>query len=528
MLNLLIADDEEEIRMGILNTIKWEENGIHICGLAGNGKETIEKIEQLHPEIVLLDIRMPVLGGLQVLEHINRHRYGIKTIILSGYDHFSYAQTAIKNGASDFLLKPCQPEEILSTVLKVKAQVEEELGKDTLLQGLKIRFNESLPLLKEIYLTKLLRSGGRQKLNFSENARLYGINLNDADISAAVIKIDDSPDYTGWSSSDDDELFKFAVKNIAGEILSAALKCEIIQSNDEIIAIYNNGNYGPIYELFDEVREYVRKFMRFTVSIGIGGKCRNVENLPVSYAEALKSIEATFSTGGNAVIKYEDIKEFDSCQSDYPVHEEAEILNAVVSGKPENVEGKLRDFFTVLGRANFSKDLLLKSSLALMMSLYHLCIEKNIDTEDIFGNFQLSISSFLKCNSLSLLEARLTELSGALCRKLGNKMNSNKIIEQSVAFIDKNFNKDLNLETVAGNVFITSGYLSLLFKQKLGINFVDYLHKVRIMKACELMKDMQLKTYEIAYKVGFNDEKYFSQLFKKYTSMTPTQYKSTL
>lgn len=86
----------------------------------------------------------------------------------------------------------------------------------------------------------------------------------------------------------------------------------------------------------------------------------------------------------------------------------------------------------------------------------------------------------------------------------------------------------MNLETVSSKVYITPGYLSLLFKQKLGINFIDYLHKVRIIKACELMKDLHLKTYEVAYKVGFIDEKYFSQLFKKYTSMTPTQYKSTL
>lgn len=528
MISLMIIDDEEEIRMGISRTIEWEANDISICGLAENGKEAIEKIELFHPEIILLDIRMPVVSGLQVLEHIKSHRYPTKSIILSGYDDFSYAQTALKNGASDFLLKPCQPQEILETVLKVKSLVEEEKVQNDILQGIKARFNESLPLLKEIYLTKLIKSDGKQKLNFLENAKLYKIDLTDAGISAAVIKIDDNAAYWEQNSSDDVELFKFAIKNIAGELLSSKLHCEVFQSNDEIIALFNDENNGQIFGLLEEVQENIMRYFKFSISIGIGRTCASIDNLGGSYAEALKAIEAAFFAGCNSIIKYEDIKEFNSDDTTYPIHEEIEILSTIKSGKSEELEEKINGFFKGLNKTGFSKDILLKSSLALLMSLYHLCIEKSIETEDIFGNLQLSISSFLKFDSLATVKARLIELSSAICQKLNTKRNFNKIIEQTLKYIDSNFNRDISLESVANVVFITPGYLSLLFKQTMGINFIDYLHKTRIEKACEFMKNLHLKTYEIAYKVGYSDEKYFSQLFKKYTSMTPTQYRGTL
>ena len=530
MIKLMIIDDEEEIRMGISRTIEWEANDISICGLAENGKEAIEKIELLHPEIILLDIRMPVVSGLQVLEYIRSHHYPTKSIILSGYDDFSYAQTAIKNGASDFLLKPCQPQEILETVLKIKTLVEEEKVQNEMLQGIKVRFNESLPVLKEIYLTKLIKNDAGRKLNYLENAKLYKINLTDTGISAAVIKIDDAPACTEINSSADAELFKFAIKNIAGELLSSKLPCEVFQNNDEIVALCNGAGSDQVIELLEEVQANIMKYFKFSISIGVGRTYSGIEHLGTSYSEAMKSMDAAFFLGCGSIIKYDDIKElYTSEETTYPIHEEIEIIGAIKSGQCEELEERVNDFFKGLSKTGFSKDTLLKSSLALLMSLYHLCIEKSIETDDIFGNLQSSVGSFLKYDSLVSVKTRLIELSTAICQKLNQKKNSNKIIEQTLKFIDDNFYKDISLDTVANVVYITPSYLSLLFKQTMRINFVDYLHKARIEKACEYMKrNVHLKTYEIAYKVGYNDEKYFSQLFKKYTSMTPTQYKSTL
>jgi two-component system response regulator YesN len=119
-MKLLIVEDEIEIRNGIKNVIDWTSNNIIICGTAENGKEALKLINDLEPDIMLLDIRMPVMNGLEVLKHLTEINSNVKSIILSGYDDFSYVQQALQLGVCDYLLKPCEPNEILSTVLRVK------------------------------------------------------------------------------------------------------------------------------------------------------------------------------------------------------------------------------------------------------------------------------------------------------------------------------------------------------------------------------------------------------------------------
>jgi two-component system response regulator YesN len=528
MIRLMIVDDEEEIRQGIKNTIEWEANGVQICDTAENGKEAVEKIDRLQPEIILLDIRMPVMSGLQVLEHIKACHYSTKSIILSGYDDFAYAQSALKNGASDFLLKPCLPQEILETVLKVKALVEEEKGKKELLDGLKTRFHESLPFLKQMYLTKLLKKIQRQKVDFIENSALYKINLENRDISAALIRIDEFSAFAAQNSYEDAELYKFAIWNIADEILGAKLKCEIFQLYDDIVALINGRDRCELSGLLNEVKDNILKHLGLSISIGLGSACESIDTVYLSYDEAVKAIDFAFFAGPNSITEYEDIKELISYESAYPIHEETELLNSIKSGKSSELEENIEAFFKGLSRANYSKDVLLKSGMALLMSIYHLGIEKSIDPEEVFGNMQTTISDFLKLNSLASVKAKLYQLAYTSCEKLNNKKSSNKVVEKALQFISNNYNKDISLETVANEVFITPSYLSLLFKQTMAENFIDYLHKVRIEKACELLKNLRYKTYEVASMVGYNDVKYFSQLFKKYTSMTPSEYKSSL
>lgn len=261
MLKLLIADDEEDIRKGIRNNVDWEANGIIICGEAEDGDEALGIIKEKNPDILIIDIRMPGTNGLEVLEAIYTSRRSIRSIILSGYDDFTYAQKAIKLGASDYLLKPCRSKDILESVLKIKAKIEAE----------------------------------------KERTQSTG------------------------------------------------------QSNG-------------------------------------------------------KQIEVNTTVSGTS-----------------------DTINTVKTG--------------------------------------------------------------------------------------------NKVISCALKFIEENFEKDLTLEMVSQKVFVNPKYLSTLFKQVVGENFVDYIQKVRVEKACELLKDISLKTYEVAYKVGYIDDKYFCQIFKKIKGITPGQYR---
>jgi two-component system, response regulator YesN len=530
MIKLLIVDDEEEIRSGIRDIIDWESNDICVCGEASNGVEALKLIDELSPDILLIDIRMPVKNGLEVIEAIAERKLSVRSIVLSGYDDFSYAQKSMKFGASDYLLKPCRPQEILDTVLKVKASIELENNKKKVYENLKIHFNKTLPVLKEKYLTRMITPEKKRLDKVQEDFLDLQIGLELKSFAVIVERIDRFSVLCESNNSKDIELFKFAVKNITEEILGAEYKCEVFEYNNDLVTIvnvYNQECISTISALANDIKTNISKLLGFSVSIGIGRYYEDINNIHLSYNEALKSIEAVFFMGPDSVIKYEDIFDCFESEACYPVNEEKEILQCIKLGNTEKLVLALDEFFNALCPEKLLKDHLIRSCTALALSLYHLCIEMNIETGNTFSHNFSFLSEIQKLENLEQLKIKLYKLSETIAEKVNSKKGGNKIIDSALKFINENYSSDLSLETVAKNVYITSGYLSLLFKQVVGVNFVDYLHKVRIEKACETLKNFRFKTYEVSSKVGYSDEKYFTQIFKKYTGMTPTQYRDS-
>ena len=531
MIKLIIVDDEEEIRDGIKSIIDWENNGICICGEAGNGREALDIIRKSAPDIALIDIRMPIMDGLQILEEIARESLPVKSIILSGYDDFAYAQKAIKLGASDYLLKPCRPQEILETVLKVRKLIENEAGRKEMLTRIKLQFAESLPLLKEKLLMRIIREEQVDTHRLWDKFRLFGMNLEDGKMAVIIIRIDRFPSVFDSLSNNDTELMKFAIKNIAEETLREKYRCEVFECSDDIVAVINPGIFpmdDADMQLLNRVKGNIRDHLGFTVSIGVGKSYDGIGFINRSYNEALSSINAKFFMGEDTIIRYEDICCGQLDETVYPFNEEKSVLNSLKIGDSKGYETSFEEYFNVIGRCGSSRSVYVKCCQALLMSVCHLCIETNISINEILGQNFTFLDEISTIDSVGQLKAEMHRVLDKAFHEVNSRRHCNKIVEMSLKFIDENYYKDLNLETVANHVLITPGYLSLLFKQSLGINFVDYLHKIRVEKACKELKDVRLKMYEVASRVGYNDEKYFCQIFKKLTGLTPTQFRETL
>jgi len=529
MVRLLIVDDEEEIRTGIRDLIDWETNGIQVCGEASSGMEALKCVDETEPDIMLVDIRMPIMSGLEVIESLSSGKQHIKTIILSGFDDFLYAQKALKLGTFDYLLKPCRPEEILDTVLKAKALIEAERKKKEVLSRYKLQLSESLPILKEKFLTRLVKGEYKYIGNIKTKFEFFKMGIHPGNIKVGIVRIDDYFSMLNRFSNEDMELMKFAVKNITGELIGSRFNCDVFESNDDIIAIINidEEQKSSFQSILDEIRQKIKSFLGFAVSIGVGNYYSSIDDLQHSYDEALEALEIRFFSGEDCVIHYEDISCFEEMKNSFPLIEERDILNCIKFGNEKNLHLQFEAFFSEISSKSNSKEHFLKSGMALLFSIYHLCIEKGIDTDEFWGQYS-PFDEIAKLDTVGKLKAKLWDIVKFAYDKFNNKKNSNKLIELATKFIKQNYYKDIGLDTVAHEIYITPGYVSLLFKQSLGTNFVDYLHKTRIEKACEILKDIRLKTYEVSTSVGYNDEKYFTQIFKKYTGMTPTQYRDTL
>lgn len=533
MIKLLIVDDEEKTRHGLKEIIDWESNGVIICGEATNGLEALEFISFHLPDILLTDIKMPVMDGLELIELVSSRFPHIKSIIMSGYDDFSYAQKAMKFGSADYILKPSKAEEILETVLKVKRAIELENSRKKMFEKLKLHFNESLPMLTEKYLSRLIHSENNDIADIKNKLQTFNVDISCNYSAVMMIRIDYDQLNSKTSNNEDFELMKFAVKNISEEILKKYFNLEIFENNDNIIAILKLDQPSDSFEdfnnksCFKELVDNIKSFLDLSISIGIGRCYQGIHSINSSYHDALKALEITAFQGEGKIVFYKDIIEQDLSETAFPLSLEKELLNCIRNGNIDELSNCFEKFFSSLQLESCSKGNILKSILALFFSLYHFCIENNIKTQDIFGQDFEVLDEMLRLNNFTQIKARLIDLYKMSCTIYSGKKNNNKLLKQAIKYIEENYSKELDRETIAERLYISPGYLSILFKQELGVNFLDYLHKIRIEKACQLLNDSNLKTYEVAFRTGYNDEKYFFQVFKKYTNMTPNQYRES-
>lgn len=527
MVRLFVVDDEMDIRKNVIEKINWGANDILVCGQASNGREALELIEEAAPDILMVDIRMPIMDGLELTEYLSKFKPNIKTIILSGYDDFSYAQRALKIGAFDYLLKPCKAREILSAVIKAKLSIENEKNRENLFLSAKLQLNEAMPLAKEKFLAQLIHNELFDLDYISEKFQKFAITLSPSNAIAIVIRIFDLSVCLRNNPEDSFHSKRMEIKNSIHETISFRHNFEVFGDSDDFVVILNEPDDKSLTQIADTLKNRLNSFLQTDITIGIGRNYKDITSLYLSFNEAKEAVKAGFFLGSNLVIRFDDIENMYKSSVPYPVEIEKKLLECLgLTHRNKDLEMYFIDFFHLLGIGSIPKDYIIKACISLLLSAYKLCVERNADTSDIFGPGLTYLDEIYNLHNLDQLKDKVWEILSKIDNVLLNKKSNNRVVSMATKYIRENFKNDLSLEIIAHEVYVTPNYLSMLFKNTLGINFVGYLNKIRVEKACELLKDMRYKTYEIAETVGYKDEKYFSYVFKKVTGFTPSQYRN--
>lgn len=530
MVKLLIIDDEEDIRTGIRNCMDWASNGIEVIGEAEDGAQALQLIMELNPDILLMDIQMPEMSGLQVIEAIAARQHPAKSIILSGYDDFAFAKQALKYGVSDYLLKPCMPEEIMQTVLKVKSDIQHQQAKKQSYDLLDARYNESLPFMKEQFLTQLLLQESQKDSVSVEHHNWFHLQIDMKQIVVSLIRIDQYASLLARHDQMTLAALRMKAKTMASDIIGTASGCEIVDHKQDFILLSNAASsleLTTFAAFLDTYKKHLSHLFDSTVSMGISTVCADLSHLHNAYIEADASLAARFHLGTDRIIWRSELNNAISHDGPYPLIQEKQLLTCLKVGNPEELQTRLDDFFLALCPERSSQTHIVQSCKALLLSAYHICLDTNTNTEDIFSQGIASIDQLHHIDTLQQLKERLYHITSAILKKINTRKSGNKIIESALKYMNENYDKDLNLDIVSSTIYVNPRYFCLLFKQVMGINFIDYIHKIRIEKACEKLKQTHDKTYEVASKVGYANEKYFCQIFKKHTGMTPTQYRES-
>ncbi len=528
MYKVILVDDEDEVREGIKLKIDWRSCGFELVGDYDNGRDALEVLEPLQPDVIITDICMPFMDGLELAGKALQSLRDVKTVILTGYEDFDYAQQAIKLKVNDFLLKPINSQEFTGFLLKLKSELDRERQKREDLSQLRHQLNQSLPLLKERFLERMVVS--RLKPEEIERKFLYfQLFLSGPAYLALTMDIDD---HDKRSESDyDAELLQFAAFNIVQEIFERENGGIAFRTRDTKTVVFMSGSPRETEMLAQSLASHakysINKYLRLSVSIGIGRTCRDKQLLFKSYQEALSALDYRFLLGKNRIISIDDL-EYGKTVEHFSYDEwEKKLLSAMRAGNRNQVKSVLEEWMEDLRKTNPSIEKCYGSVYKLVVALMNHITESGFDEKEVLGGYPfIQITAMKTLDDVTVwLYATCERILAFLNEKRNDVAKSQMILAEK--FIQDNYNQDhLSLRHVCSHIFMSISYFSLLFKEHTGETFVEYLTRIRMEKAKELLVNTQLKTYEIASRVGFGDPQYFSVIFKRSTGMSPKEYRS--
>lgn len=534
MYKLIIVDDEEEVRKGIIQKIDWASFGFDIPREAENGRDALDLIEENVPDAVITDITMPVMDGLKLSSIISECYPTVKIVILTGFDEFKFAQQAIRYGVIDYILKPVLPKDINNLMTRLRNIIDEEVSQKEDINRLRSHYIKSLPIIREKFLTQLV-TGSLSRAETDRRIQMYDVKLKGSTFMVAAAAIDaESMERSGYGG-DDSELCKFAILNISKEIIEKYPSGEAFFHDDNLVFILGSEDKDKNYlltktiSLLDEIRFNIKKYLKIDISIGLGSMSNSVNKLKESYKNALSALEYKRLIGVNKVIYIEDLEPQSTDDIIFDEEKENQLISSIKFGSEKDVLEAIRDIFDDIIRPT------------LTLKDYQLYFLEIVATLSRLGRkFQVDIGQMLEVSNINAEIQKYTTLEEIkewiekICIELNKTISSRMqtktqmLLEKAKDYINKNYSDDtLSLQKLADHLYISACYLSMIFKKEADETFLKYLVRVRLDAAKDLLRNTDLRTAEIAERVGYPDINYFSFFFKKNVGMSPREYRNS-
>ncbi len=541
LIKMLVVDDEEIIREGICRAGNWVEHGIEVIGSAGNGIAALEIIKEDKPDIILSDVVMPEIDGIELSKTVYEKYPGIKIILLSGYDDFQYARSAIEYKVSNYLLKPVKLEVLLDEVLKLKARIEREAEKkrkdDMILQELR----KSLPILREQYLNRIICYGLEDYEKIKKEFDYLEIGLSLFNVGVMLVQPDNYTRRKQYVYEEEYYLTKLKLKELCDNIIESDKGCVVFEDREDrtvILFNFSEGNtHGKSIDIIVKkarmLQQEILEQLGLSVSIGIGRLQKSITGIAKSYKEAVSALEYKFYMGSESVIYFGDVDIPDSFSCSYPQHLEFDIILNVRAGSYVKACSLVDDFFDEIQADGILKpDEILCTGLFLLngisrVILGNLC-EFEHDKSLNAVNIMLETAD-MRFDTLNQLKSHIFNIVKKItdCVNASRKLRNISLIQSAKDFIKRNVGNNISLNTVADMLYISPNYLSFLFKEETGENFKDYVLKKKIEEGKKLLKDTNYTLNRIAADIGYSDGRYFSHIFKKYTGVSPEEWRNS-
>lgn len=526
MLKVLITDDEKQVRMGLRMKIDWEEEGFEIIGEAANGKEALEWLRTMKTDLVITDMRMPIMDGLEFAQHCFEEFPQVKVIVLSGYSDFEYVRGSMQKGVKDYLLKPVAPDELEETLRKIRKETEEEKKKQAEAAQLRHLAMTRLQEVQEQYLLYLVKEEWTESSMVKE--RLRQLHLEDMasesrEFRFITVEIRDKNEQAHrlkelWLP------FQMMCKEIAhGEKGLYTFYDPSYANMIHFIQVVDK-EHDTLTNLVKDIQKNVQNLLHLETVIGLGSVVGGVANLKNGYISSLLAWSKSQLGSHSQICDASHLQEDDF---EFSTDMERKLINAVETA---NVGLFKANVETLLGR-NEAQSIMAFSFLSnrVLFLLGSAARKYDMETRDVQNMMWSCQQCIWELNSFPKVIEQLTELGQLIIEKVRTARFSNGklIIEGVRQYLDQHYANEISLTFLSEMFHINSAHLSETFKHQVGQNFSDYLLNVRMEKAKEFLKDKQLKIIDVANLVGYSNSGYFSTVFKKHFQQTPVDFRQS-
>ena len=536
-IKVFLVEDEMVIRRGIKNSIDWEKEGYIFCGEASDGELAYPMIIKEKPDILITDIRMPFMDGLELCKLVKKELPNIKILILSGYDEFDYAKEAIRLGVTEYLLKPISSGKLLEALNGVSESIRREKEDKDLVRKYMEEMRENTEHEKQKFFEQMI-AGNLSMADALETGKKYEMNL-----SAGMYNL---------------LLFRFTLgeeNRKSGELLGEAeYAIEKLTERLEYVFEFQRGVEGwafllmadneeqmseRVKELSKDLEEIMKNYSTIAYFGGIGQPVARLRELEESFREAERALAARFTMELNRIISVEDIRMAQNVDTldDIEITSFGEIEKTrtmlekfLNNGAEDEIDEFVDVYINELPEENL-KSVLMRQYI--IMDAYIVMMSFCEKIEGIEGEMQAQ-SEELK-NSMKTIQT-LEEIKNyirMLLKKIIGVRDTisgrrySDIIEIAKDQIRKTYMSDeISLNTIAAEVGMSPSYFSSIFSKEMGKTFVEYLTEIRMDRAKELLMCSSMKTSEIGYEVGYKDPHYFSYIFKKTQNCTPKEFRA--
>lgn len=536
-IKVFLVEDEMVIRRGIKNSIDWEKEGYIFCGEASDGELAYPMIIKEKPDILITDIRMPFMDGLELCKLVKKELPNIKILILSGYDEFDYAKEAIRLGVTEYLLKPISSGKLLEALNGVSESIRREKEDKDLVRKYMEEMRENTEHEKQKFFEQMI-AGNLSMADALETGKKYEMNL-----SAGMYNL---------------LLFRFTLgkenrksRELLGE---AEYAIEKLTERLEYVFEFQHGVEGwafllmadneeqmseRVKELSKDLEEIMKNYSTIAYFGGIGQPVARLRELEESFREAERALAARFTMELNRIISVEDIRMAQNVDTldDIEITSFGEIEKTrtmlekfLNNGAEDEIDEFVDVYINELPEENL-KSVLMRQYI--IMDAYIVMMSFCEKIEGIEGEMQAQ-SEELK-NSMKTIQT-LEEIKNyirMLLKKIIGVRDTisgrrySDIIEIAKDQIRKTYMSDeISLNTIAAEVGMSPSYFSSIFSKEMGKTFVEYLTEIRMDRAKELLMCSSMKTSEIGYEVGYKDPHYFSYIFKKTQNCTPKEFRA--